>query len=201
MNEELVRCPACSSTGLTKIKKTNTLQLTLGPSFQYDEVIYECNNCHEIGDFTAESDKNLELAEKEAQKESVKQLIDAITLQQISLAHFERAFELPARTLTRWKSGDFSASSLALLRTIVTFPWITKVAEERFNPIFAQIVVIKEAANSIGKFVQNVQGSKIDVESDLYTFIIRITNPPQEVGEPQYSVSGQRNDSTLKIGG
>lgn len=28
------------------------------------------------------------------------------------MARFERVFELPSRTLSRWKTGDFSASSL-----------------------------------------------------------------------------------------
>ena len=65
----------------------------------------------------------------------------------ISMAMFERVFELPPRTLTRWKAGDFSSSALALLRIAATFPWIIKVAEHKFEHKHAGYALITAAAN------------------------------------------------------
>lgn len=67
----------------------------------------------------------------------------------ITMAMFERVFELPTRTLTRWKGGDFSASALALLRIVATYPWIIEVAEHKFERNYASFVVIKIAASEL----------------------------------------------------
>jgi hypothetical protein len=65
------------------------------------------------------------------------------------MAYFERAFELPVRTGTRWKSGDFSSSSIALLRIVKTFPWMTEIAEARFDPITSKKVMFREVVEEI----------------------------------------------------
>ncbi len=174
MIEKIVSCPACGSTDLKREVKTQSALLTLGPRFQFDEVIYECNMCKEKGDFTAETDANFTLAEKSAQESAVRNMIDSLK-GHMTLVNFERVFELPIRTSTRWKSGDFSAASMALLRTVTTYPWITEVAEHKFDPMFARQVIIREAAKALGEALSK-QGPNIDIvlENDPNAYIAHI---------------------------
>ena len=92
----------------------------------------------EEGDFLAETDKNYLSSQKEAQNKLVKQLLENMNNAGITMAMFERVFELPTRTLTRWKNGDFSSSSLALLRIVETYPWIIEVAEKKFENAYSK---------------------------------------------------------------
>lgn len=105
-----------------------------------------CGSCGEEGDFAQANDAKLNLAVKEAAKASVAAMLDGLTSQGISMAYFERALQLPARTLTRWKSGDHSAASLALLRVIRTYPWILDVADEGFTEPIASVKVVEASA-------------------------------------------------------
>lgn len=161
-----VVCPSCGASDFNKSEKVATKQLTLGPEFSYADVVYHCNNCGEEGDFTAESDKNYSAAVKVAEEEAVRALIESLNNEyHLSMAYIERAFELPGRTLTRWKSGDFSAVSLALLRTVQTYPWIVKVAENRFDPNYAKTSVLAEATQIFG---QVLSSSKSKVEVSIF---------------------------------
>jgi hypothetical protein len=152
-------CPACGSHELKALSEQKSHQLTLGGEFHYMEQMYKCASCGEEGDFANRNDDVFKIAEHEALKKLVPSLIDDLSKEKISMAQFERAFELPQRTLTRWKGGDFSASSVALLRTIKTFPFIINVAEKKFNPGFAQRSLFLEAFKLFGNVVQSQQGS------------------------------------------
>ena len=146
MNKELVICPACGSHQVARSEKESFNQLTLGAKFFFKEINYKCNSCTEEGDFLAETDKNYLAAQKEAQSDLVKRLLETMNNAGITMAMFERVFELPARTLTRWKNGDFSSSALALLRTVTTYPWIIEVAENKFEKKYSKCAVITAAA-------------------------------------------------------
>src|SRR5690606_15728742 len=78
-----------------------------------------------------------------------KNILESMSNVGITMAMFERVFELPTRTLTRWKNGDFSASALALLRIVATYPWIIEVAEHKFEKNYANFAVVKIAANEL----------------------------------------------------
>ncbi|MES2217175.1 MAG: hypothetical protein V4501_02055 [Pseudomonadota bacterium] len=138
-----IACPVCASKDTARHEKMGSGKLTLGPEFAFKEILYRCNSCQEEGDFTEESDKNYLFAQKNAQALLVKNIIDDMSNVGISMAMLERVFELPQRTLTRWKNGDFSASALALLRIIVTYPWMIGVAENRFERSYASFILIK----------------------------------------------------------
>ncbi len=161
MTKELV-CPACGSSDLKLVAEQKSHQLTLGKDFQYLEHVYICNLCGEKGDFENKNDPSFELAESNALKQLVPSLIDDLSKEHISMARFERAFELPQRTLTRWKSGDFSATSVALLRTVKTFPLIVDVAEKKFDKGYATKSICIEAMRSMSGFVESQQGT-VDV--------------------------------------
>jgi hypothetical protein len=146
MNKELVTCPACGSDQVARSEKESFSDLTLGSKFSFKEITYKCNSCSEEGDFLAETDKNYLAAQKEAQSNLVKKLVETMNNAGITMAMFERVFELPARTLTRWKNGDFSSSTLALLRIVITYPWIIEVAENKFEKTYSKCAVITAAA-------------------------------------------------------
>ena len=145
MNKKLVICPACGSKKTTRFVKEGSDRLTLGEEFYFDDIYYKCDLCGEEGDFLAEADENYLNSQKKAQIALVKKILGDLNETGIAMAMFERVFELPARTLTRWKAGDFSSSAIAILRIIATYPWILQVAEHRFEPSFASCAVIEAA--------------------------------------------------------
>lgn len=155
MNKELVTCPACGSNQVARSEKESFADLTLGSKFSFREVNYKCNSCCEEGDFLAETDKNYLVAQKEAQSNLVKQLVETMNNAGITMAMFERVFELPARTLTRWKNGDFSSNAIALLRIVITYPWIIEVAENKFEKTYSKCAVITAAAQEFKKEIHS----------------------------------------------
>lgn len=144
-------CPACASNDMVRNEKIKEEILTPGLEFTFNEIYYVCNSCHEEGDFTGETDKNYLQAQKAAQILFIKNIIENMNKAGITMAMLERVFELPSRTLTRWKNGDFSATTLALLRIIATYPWIIKVAENRFERNYANFILIKMGVEELGK--------------------------------------------------
>ncbi len=83
------------------------------------------------------------------------------------MAYVERALDLPARTVARWKSGEHSASALALLRVVATYPWMLEVAEHRFDLSVADAKVVMAAGKVFAKFVNsNHVNCDVHVTSD-----------------------------------
>ena len=149
-------CPACASSDICRNEKIRDEILTPGLEFTFNEIYYVCNSCHEEGDFTGETDKNYLYAQKIAQSKLVKNILDDMNKVGITMAMFERVFELPSRTLTRWKNGDFSSSTLALLRIVATYPWIISVAENRFERNHANFILIKVGIEELEKSMHPV---------------------------------------------
>ncbi|MDI6739292.1 MAG: hypothetical protein QME74_02895, partial [Candidatus Edwardsbacteria bacterium] len=102
-------------------------------------------------------------------KESVVSIIESFPVVGYSLAGIERALELPTRTLSRWKSGDFNASagSLALLRILKTYPWIIDVADVKYNEFDAKSILIREAINVFNNLAQGSGYSPVSMHRFL----------------------------------
>lgn len=146
-------CPACGSTDVVRHESVSADRITLGNEFSYKDIYYSCKLCEEEIDIFGETDKNYLAAQKQAQDKFVKTFIEGMNEHGISMALFERVFELPARTLIRWKEGNYSSSALALLHIIKTYPWIIKVAENKFERKQVSLQLINAAAN---EFIQQV---------------------------------------------
>ena len=139
-------CPVCGSDKIAKNVSMERGRIPAGPEFTYEQEYYTCGACTEVGDFAQVNDDKYLTQYNEALAVSVKQQIDDLSDKfDISMAYFERAFELPMRTLTRWKNGEFSATAVALLRVVTQFPWISEVAENQFNPVFADNIMLNNA--------------------------------------------------------
>ena len=167
MTKKTMTCPACGSTQLERFEIKSLGRLTLGPEFFFDEIYFKCSSCSQEGDFLGETDRNYLSAEKNAEFNFVKRAIKELGDAGISMAFFERVFELPTRTLTRWKNGDFSSSALALLRLVKTYHWLVEVAEHRFDPKFAKQAVITVVVNTEKPFIEMQSGNS---SYDTYVF-------------------------------
>lgn len=139
-------CPACGSDAVkTKISK-HTFPVVYGNPAVFEEVLEQCLICGESGDFSGVNDEIIEKALEIAKKQSVVDMLDALSHKGIKMSYMERALELPSRTIARWKGGELSAATLALLRIIRTFPWILEVAEARYDQSIAKYRVVEEAS-------------------------------------------------------
>jgi len=138
-----IKCPACGSSDVATSYRESTIHIPLAEVVSYRERIDTCHECQTEGDFLKENDGKIDEVLAEARKASANSLIESLAADGISMASFERALELAPRTLARWKSGACSASSLALLRLVRTFPWLLQVAEESFSPVVAREELLK----------------------------------------------------------
>jgi len=109
----------------------------------------KCLVCGESGDFSGANDEQIVKALEIAKKESAVVMLEYLSNLGIKMSYMERALELPTRTIARWKGGELSAATLALLRIIRTFPWILEVADAHFDQSVAKYRVIEEAGHMI----------------------------------------------------
>ena len=165
MKNNNVICPACGSKDMERHEVDSRDCVTLGSPFTYKEIYYLCNKCSDEFDIFNETEKNLLDAEEKAHKLFASYAIENLANKGISMALFERIFELPTRTLTRWKEGNLSAAALSLLRILITYPWITKVAEKKYVSEFANCELMHAAANTFIRFASILpHGFKLEIE-------------------------------------
>ena len=139
-------CPVCGSDGLKTTQHSHALNVIYSEPSQYSEVVDECSVCGESGDFSNINDEVINNTLDLARKKSVLNMLEYLSDKKITMSYIERSLELPARTIARWKTGEFSSSSLALLRIVRTYPWILEVADERFNEHEARNRLLEEAS-------------------------------------------------------
>jgi hypothetical protein len=142
-------CPACGSNSIEITKSKHTLPIVYGRPAVYDEVLEKCFVCGESGDFSGANNELIDRALEVAKKQSVIDMLDTLSHKGIKMSYIERSLELPARTIARWKVGELSAATLALLRIIRTYPWILEVADAHFDQSVAKYRVVEEAGHVI----------------------------------------------------
>ncbi|MCK5355253.1 MAG: hypothetical protein KAJ63_09055 [Methyloprofundus sp.] len=142
-------CPVCGSDELKKTTHKHTLTVIYGNPSEYNEVIEKCLTCEESGDFSEVNDETITQLTNIAKKQSITNMVEYLSSHNIKMSYMERSLELPARTVARWKNGDYSAASLALLRIIRTYPWILEVADDHFNESIAHSRLVEEAVHVI----------------------------------------------------
>ena len=149
-------CPECDSENI-KIEKIQEEDcLAFGHEFDYEKELHACMDCNATGSFSQkvieENDNKYNLALKEANKHSIESILQYLSDFDGSMARIERSLGLAQRTLSRWKTQGVSASGIALMRIIRTYPWILDVADEDFNEMYANQELIKQAAVVIYKY-------------------------------------------------
>lgn len=117
--------------------------------------------------FAEEDESNDLIIQKELsilKRTSMVKVLDTLNHLGYSNASMERALGLPARTLARWKNEQSmspSASGIALMRIIRTFPWILSVAELKFDKKAAQAILLARAAQEMINIQSDYPGWKI----------------------------------------
>lgn len=128
----LKKCPICGKS-LTESKMNYSI--TVGSSTEEDLVI--CVKCDNCGFCTSDFEENESIKAsvlKKAQSACAVAAIESLK-DKYSLSEIELAMGLPLRTLSKYKNQtkNPSASAVALLQLLQTFPWLVVVAEEKFN--------------------------------------------------------------------
>ncbi|MCD6584814.1 MAG: hypothetical protein J7K96_03530 [Desulfobacteraceae bacterium] len=158
-------CPSCGSEQFEESISKHLLPIVYGEPAEWEEKIQHCQICGESGDFANENDSAIESAIESAKKQSINSMLDGLSELGIKMTYIERALELPARTIARWKSGGSSAASIALLRTIRTFPWILEVADSDFAPKIAKMKIVQESGRLLYDVMEtNTKAVSIAVE-------------------------------------
>jgi hypothetical protein len=98
------------------------------------------------GDFAQQNESRVVDALEHAVRDSARAMIDQLADRGITMAYFERALQLPQRTLARWKDGGCAAAGIAVLRLIRTYPWLLRVADHGFSEAASQGTLITEGA-------------------------------------------------------
>jgi|GEM_PF-669660 len=155
MDKNKIICPACGSTSfeVAKTKKVISEPYSNPVEVFIDE--YNCLVCGMQGDFTKSNDEIIDRAIEQAKHNSVFSIIEYFNRNDISMSAFERALDLPQRTLTKWKNGlsNPSATGFALMNIVRTYPWILEVAQSKYDPVIAKKVYISSALNDFLSWV------------------------------------------------
>ena len=150
-----MKCPLCDSKlSIKNVEKSS--MLPSGDKFSFNEKLYHCENCgFEQGKDS--KNKSYDASRKSAVQSVVKRLVESLQDKFKNLLFIERTLDLPRRTMSRWKhSGDGSTSSLLLLKLIDTYPFLVDVAENKFDPKFAQ-TALQNAAKKVDVYSQSTR--------------------------------------------
>lgn len=165
-------CPVCGSADIKTITKVTSLKEVYGQNVNFEEKIDCCSVCEECGDFSGENEARIVAAIEVAKKNLMCSILDDLSGAGVKMSYLERALDLPARTVSRWKSGETSAASIALLRCIHSFPWMLEVADARFDPQVAQMKVVEAASRVLHMVFQphtEKASASVVVSQDDYT--------------------------------
>lgn len=149
-NETQILCPVCGSDQVEIKEANSTIQAPYGPNIAFEDNVSHCKSCGSDVDYSRAIDSSDKHALEKSLKVSIETMIESLAKEGFSLAYTERALDLPQRTISRWKkSGDLSSIGVALLRIVKTYPWILKVAENKFDPRFAIKSVVENGVKEI----------------------------------------------------
>jgi DNA-binding transcriptional regulator YiaG len=135
-----VNCPVCNCSELVmRAEKRKIGDKFIGFS-EIDEIIWQCAECkEEWGD--EKNDDFYNAGIKELLKTGVPGMIESLKSNGITQANFERCLRIPQRTMARWSRGEISDAAVALMKLILTFPWLLEVADADFDA--REVVVYK----------------------------------------------------------
>ncbi len=149
MNKQ--RCTFCESENVTLEIKCRHASLADRTDFSYSATIRSCKDCGTITEAEEESKVDFALAHTNAKKQSIEAICAHLSDEGVTMAYVERAFGLSQRTISRWKSQGCSAAAMALLNLVDSMPWLTKIAEMKFDPASVDREVFMQAGKSFLK--------------------------------------------------
>ena len=129
-----MKCDICGKNDVIIIKMQGAIKIPFGSDAVYEKTLQSCNACGEAVDITPD-DVRIQ-AIKEAERKTIKPMIEYITSEEYSAVAIERIFQLPYGTLAKWslirRGDDITPEGLALLRLIRALPPLIHVAENNY---------------------------------------------------------------------
>ena len=155
-------CPACGSTDVQVISKTQRIQESFGIYEDIESVENICQICNTTGDFL---DSNTSLITETISKLKVKvaiSILESLQSEGKSLASMERALNIPQKTFAKWKNGatNPSATGVTLLKFIKLFPWLLDVADSNFDQQKSHQIMLKAASEKWMEYRKNQNYTK-----------------------------------------
>lgn len=157
-------CPACGSEDVQVLTKNRLIKESFGIQSEIAFVENICNTCGTVGDFQDLNEKIEIEAIAKLKSDVAVWILDSFQEQKLNLSSIERALELPQRTLAKWKnrSTNPSATGVSLLKFIKLFPWLLEVGDQKFDPIAADRIMIKNASDRFFNKVTTSQDLNIE---------------------------------------
>ena len=150
-------CPVCGSKKLDFEKIYSEVQSPYGPQVKREEEYFVCKECGAETLIEEDTSDGKLSAVEQSKRNSIQLMIDYFKENNRNLASIERALELPQRTISRWKANEgLTASAIALLRILRTFPWIIDVADFKFNAEIANKIHIQTAVSQLLNLTGNI---------------------------------------------
>ncbi len=137
------QCVLCGSLNVSEKVIHEKIHAPLGPEVSYEKKLLVCSDCSFEHEFS-EVDKERALVE--SKRRTAEDILDYLKSSGWSLSAIERALGLPQRTISRWKTDhEPSAAGLALLRILRVYPFVLKLADEKFSEDVARDLILSEA--------------------------------------------------------
>ncbi len=185
-----VKCPVCGSNDIQSEHVEEHSSLPFGQMVVFEKIIHTCNACGEVGEFTEEGDENYLKALEIAKKDSLAVILNDLSKSGLSYAYIERALQLSQRTLSRWKSKGISASGMALMKIVGTFPWVLKVADENYDKTYANQVLVSQAAIVLENVIKENEVSTPVIHFSSFEEGPETFNDSSPINNPQLVVNG-----------
>lgn len=135
----MTKCPCCGAI-MNAESRSFPVSVGLGTSLY----VYDVNVCPECSYEEDSEDNKFEFkdAVNAALMDCANKVLSSFKQNCKNFSDMERNFHLPVRTFSKWYNGSKkpSASAVALLRIINSFPWMEKAAEYDFESEKAQEV-------------------------------------------------------------
>ncbi len=164
-------CECCGSDN-TEIKTSSRLfPIPFGGVLEYNNSVVHCNDCDEDVDFGENLSVDSFLSDEnpnfiEAIRKSIDNMLSDLQKMDISQSHIERTFDIPARTLSKWRNDRNlpSAAALSFLRIVRMFPWMLNVAEKNYDKEKGHYIALK---NEMQYFFQKIEASGNTIDKFL----------------------------------
>lgn len=156
-------CECCGSNNTEIRTSSRFFPIPFSDVLEYNNSVIHCNDCNEDVDVEANQSVDSFLSDENpdytaAIRKSIDNMLSDLQKEDISLSHIERSFDIPARTLSKWRNDRNlpSAAALSFLRILRTFPWILNVAEKNYDNEKSHHIALK---NEMQHFFQKIEES------------------------------------------
>jgi hypothetical protein len=173
-------CAACGYEDAPVEVEEWGIEVIYGPPIKHEVSFTNCPRCTEkVMCTTREQDRAMEKAIKKSQLASIASMLSFLNEHGITNAQFEWAFRLPKDTTESWLSGAFTASDLALLRLVRTFPELIAVANEGYKRPEPKTLTSSEE-KTLALITEDCNG--VTQESLVYDGLVKDVDRLEELG-------------------